>query len=80
MGFHLSAGALNQAALARDRARAAAVCWIAAAGAFVAWMFTDAIAGVVLRAEVGYAGATGVLALCLAVLYRRGSAARRAAG
>ena len=80
MGFHLSAGALNQAALARDRARAAAVCWIAAAGAFVAWMLTDAIAGVVLRAEVGYAGATGVLALCLAVLYRRGSAERRAAG
>ena len=60
MGFHLSAGALNQAALARDRARAAAVCWIAVAGAFVAWMLTDAIAGVVLRAEVGYAGATGV--------------------
>jgi O-antigen/teichoic acid export membrane protein len=76
MGFHLTAGALNQAALARNHARAAAGCWIVAAAAFVAWMLSGAIAGQVLRAEVGYAGATGLLALSLAVLYRRGSAER----
>ena len=28
MGLHLSAGTLNQAALARDHARAAAACWL----------------------------------------------------
>ena len=32
MGLHLASGALNQAALARDRARAAALCWLLAAG------------------------------------------------
>ncbi len=31
MGLHLTSGALNQAALARDRARAAAACWVLAA-------------------------------------------------
>ncbi len=31
MGLHLVSGALNQAALARDRARAAAACWLLAA-------------------------------------------------
>ncbi len=38
MGLHLTSGALNQAALARDRARAAAGCWLLAAVAFVVWM------------------------------------------
>jgi O-antigen/teichoic acid export membrane protein len=76
MGFHLTAGTLNQAALARDRARAASVCWLAAAGLFLAWMLTDVISGQLLRAEIGYAGATGLLALALTALYRRGSAAR----
>jgi O-antigen/teichoic acid export membrane protein len=75
MGFHLAAGTLNQAALARDQARAAALCWIGAAIVFLAWMITPAISGQVLRAEVGYAGATALLALTLAVLYRRGAAA-----
>ena len=35
MGLHLTSGALNQAALARDRARAAAGCWLLAAVVFV---------------------------------------------
>src|SRR4051794_24248232 len=43
MGLHLTSGALNQAALARDRARAAAACWLLAAAVFVGWMFTPAI-------------------------------------
>jgi O-antigen/teichoic acid export membrane protein len=73
MGLHLTSGALNQAALARDRARAAAACWGFAAALFIAWMLTPAISEEVLRAEIGYAGATAVLALALALLYRSGT-------
>ncbi len=73
MGLHLTSGALNQAALARDRARAAAACWLLAAAVFVAWMFTPAISEQVLRVEVGYAGAAGLLAAALTLLYRRGT-------
>jgi O-antigen/teichoic acid export membrane protein len=75
MGLHLTSGALNQAALARDRARAAAGCWMCAAIAFLVWMLLAPIGEQLLRAEVGYAGATALLALLLAALYRRGSAA-----
>jgi O-antigen/teichoic acid export membrane protein len=73
MGLHLTSGALNQAALARDRARAAAACWMLAAALFVAWMLVPAISEQLLRAEVGYAGATAVLALALTALYRQGT-------
>jgi O-antigen/teichoic acid export membrane protein len=75
MGLHLSAGALNQAALARDRARAAAGCWVCAALVFLAWMLLSPVGEQLLRAEIGYAGATALLALGLAALYRRGSRA-----
>jgi O-antigen/teichoic acid export membrane protein len=73
MGLHLCSGALNQAALARDRARAAAACWLLAAALFVAWMLLPAISEQLLRAEVGYAGATAVLAIALTALYRQGN-------
>ncbi len=73
MGLHLASGALNQAALARDRARAAAGCWGCAAVAFVVWMFASPISEQLLRAELGYAGATALLAALLATLYRRGT-------
>jgi O-antigen/teichoic acid export membrane protein len=73
MGLHLTSGALNQAALARDRARAAAGCWALAAIVFVVWMVIPAIGNQVLRAEIGYAGATGLLACALALLYRQGT-------
>jgi O-antigen/teichoic acid export membrane protein len=73
MGLHLCSGALNQAALARDRARAAAGCWLLAAALFVVWMLLPAISEQLLRAEIGYAGATAVLALALTVLYRQGT-------
>jgi O-antigen/teichoic acid export membrane protein len=73
MGLHLTSGALNQAALARDRARAAAGCRLLAAAAFVGWMLLPAISEQLLRAEVGYAGATALLALALTLLYRRGT-------
>jgi len=74
MGMHLTSGALNQAALARDQARSAAACWIVAAIAFVIWMVIPAISEEVLRTEIGYAGATGLLAVLLTLLYRRGTA------
>ena len=74
MGFHLCSGALNQAALARNRARAAATCWLLAACIFIVWMLSSVVGEEVLRAEIGYAGATAALAGFLFVLYRRGSA------
>jgi O-antigen/teichoic acid export membrane protein len=75
MGLHLTSGALNQAALARDRARAAAGCWGCAAAAFLVWMLSAPVGEQLLRAEIGYAGATALLAALLGVLYRRGTAA-----
>jgi O-antigen/teichoic acid export membrane protein len=76
MGLHLTSGALNQAALARDRARAAAGCWLLAAVAFLTWMLIPAISDQLLRAEVGYAGATALLTAALALLYRQGTQGR----
>ena len=73
MGLHLTSGALNQAALARDRARAAAGCWMCAAVVFLVWMLSSPVSEQLLRAEIGYAGATALLALLLGALYRRGS-------
>jgi O-antigen/teichoic acid export membrane protein len=73
MGLHLCSGALNQAALARDRAGAAAGCWLAAAALFLAWMLAPAVSDQLLRAEIGYAGGTAVLAASLALLYRSGT-------
>ena len=71
MGFHLAAGTLNQAALARDRAGTAAIAWLLAAAVFLAWMFADVIDDELLRAEVGYLGAASLLCALLAVVYRR---------
>ena len=73
MGFHLCSGALNQAALARNRARAAAVCWLAAACAFIVWMLSPVVGEEVLRAEIGYVAGTALLAVLLLLLYRRGT-------
>ncbi len=73
MGFHLASGTLNQAALARNRARAAAGCWGTAAVVFLAWMFTPLVSEQLLRSEIGYTLATLLLALMLALLYRRGT-------
>ena len=79
MGLHLTSGALNQAALARDRARAAACCWLGAAAVFVVWMLTSVVSDQLLRMEIGYAGATALLAGALTLLYRQGLSGRRAA-
>jgi O-antigen/teichoic acid export membrane protein len=72
MGFHLVAGTLNQAALARGQALGAALAWLACAGAFVAWMLSPAIGDQLLRAEVGYCCATALLAALLGLVYRTG--------
>jgi len=71
MGFHLMAGTLNQAALARDRAGGAAAAWLLTALAFVGWLLAPVIDDELLRAEVGYLGAAALLCACLTILYRR---------
>ncbi|HWE12637.1 MAG TPA: hypothetical protein VG365_03950 [Solirubrobacteraceae bacterium] len=81
MGLHLVAGTLNQAALARGRARWAAGSWLTAAAVFVIFVVTGPSQGhaAVNRVEFGYFGATAVLAALLWVLYRRGPAPARPA-
>ena len=76
MGLHLMAGTLNQAALARGRARAAAVCWLVSAALFVIFVATSSGHGTseVTRVEVGYFGATLILSGLLWLVYRRGPA------
>jgi O-antigen/teichoic acid export membrane protein len=71
MGFHLMAGTLNQAALARDDAGRAAAAWLLAALAFVGWLVAPVIDDELLRAEVGYLGAAALLCTLLAFVYRR---------
>jgi O-antigen/teichoic acid export membrane protein len=70
MGFHLAAGTLNQAALARGRASAAAASWLGCAGLFVAWMALAPVDDDLARAQAGYAAATAVLCLTLWALER----------
>jgi O-antigen/teichoic acid export membrane protein len=75
MGLHLTAGTLNQAALARGRAHQAAAGWLIAAAAFVIWMVLPVVGDELVRAEVGYAGAATLLCGLLYLLYRRPPAA-----
>ena len=72
MGLHLIAGTLNQSALARGRAPGACTAWLVSAGAFVAFMLSPLVSDQLVRAEVGYSGATALLVALLAVVYRRG--------
>ncbi len=72
MGFHLMAGTLNQAALAREQAGAAAAAWLLSAGLFVAFMLSPLVDDQLLRAEAGYFGATALLCALLVGVYRRG--------
>jgi O-antigen/teichoic acid export membrane protein len=72
MGLHLISGTLNQAALARGRARLAALAWLLSAGLFVALMVSPTISNQVTRVEVGYFTSTLVLCGLLWALYRRG--------
>jgi O-antigen/teichoic acid export membrane protein len=74
MGLHLVSGTLNQAALARGRARLAAIAWLIAAALFVVFIALPTISGEVTRVEVGYFLATAVLCLLLWGVYRQGPA------
>jgi len=71
MGFHLIAGTLNQAALARNRASLAAAAWLLSGALFVGWMLSPIVSSEVLRVETGYFGATFILSGLLLALYRR---------
>jgi len=70
MGLYLAAATLNQALLARDRARQACACWLSSALAFVAFLLVPGFDDRVLQVEAGYVG--GALLLCglLYALYR----------
>ena len=70
MGWHLVAGTLNQAALVRGRSGAAAVAWLIAAALFIVWCVAEIVEDAVLRAELGYFGATALLVLMLTLIYR----------
>jgi O-antigen/teichoic acid export membrane protein len=74
MGLHLTAGTLNQAALARGRAPLAAVAWLISAALFVAFMLSEAISNQVTRVEVSYFTAALILCGLLWAIYRRGAA------
>jgi O-antigen/teichoic acid export membrane protein len=80
MGLHLTAGTLNQAALARGRAPLAAVAWLTSAALFVAFMLSEAISNQVTRVEVSYFTAALILCGLLWVIYRRGPAPAPQAG
>jgi len=80
MGLHLASGTLNQAALARGRARLASISWLCAAALFVAFVATRTIPSEVTRVEVGYFGATLVLCGLLCAVYRLGTAASGSGG
>ena len=76
MGLHLISGTLNQAALARGRARLASAAWLTSAALFVLFVTTAHYQGgvhagaEVTRVEVGYFLATAVLCLLLWGIYR----------
>jgi O-antigen/teichoic acid export membrane protein len=74
MGFHLAAGTLNQAALARGRAAWAAAAWLAAAALFLGWLALTPLHDALLAVEVGYAGSTALLSAALWAIERSGSA------
>ncbi len=69
MGFYLSSGALNQAALARGQARFAAGCWVTAAVTFLVWNLLPVL-NEFRRVEVGFVGCAALLCGLLYLLYR----------
>jgi O-antigen/teichoic acid export membrane protein len=70
MGFHLTAGTLNQAALARDRAALAAAAWLGTAALFLVWLLASPLDDQLLEVEVGYCATTTMLALALWLIER----------
>jgi O-antigen/teichoic acid export membrane protein len=76
MGFHLTAGTLNQAALARGRAAWAAGAWLATAALFLGWLALSPLHDELLAVETGYAASTAGLAAALWWIERTGSTVR----
>jgi O-antigen/teichoic acid export membrane protein len=70
MGFHLTAGTLNQAALARRRGAWAAAAWLGAAVLFLVWLLLSPLGDPLLEVEVGYCATTALLALALWLIER----------
>jgi O-antigen/teichoic acid export membrane protein len=70
MGFHLTAGTLNQAALARGRAAHAAASWLACAALFLGWLLLSGLDDPLLEVQVGYAATTAALAGALWLIER----------
>ncbi|OLE35400.1 MAG: hypothetical protein AUG48_10705 [Actinobacteria bacterium 13_1_20CM_3_68_9] len=70
MGFYLSSGTLNQAALAQGQVRRAAICWVGCALGFIGWNLLPVL-DEFRRVEVGFAGAAAALCGLLYLLYRR---------
>jgi O-antigen/teichoic acid export membrane protein len=70
MGFHLTAGTLNQAALARGRAAWAAAAWLGAAAVFLLWLLPSPLDDPLLEVEVGYCATTALLAGALWLIER----------
>jgi O-antigen/teichoic acid export membrane protein len=71
MGAHLTAGTLNQAALARGHAWPAAACWLVAGAVFVVWMLLGPIDDALTNAEVGYTACAFLLCGLLSRVYAR---------
>jgi O-antigen/teichoic acid export membrane protein len=76
MGLYLCGATLNQAALAVGKAKAAAVCWIASAAAYVVFLLIPGWSDRVLQLEVGFLVGSAVLCSLLFALYRRSSRSR----
>jgi hypothetical protein len=71
MGLYLVGATLNQAALARGRAPAAAACWLAAATAYVVFLLIPGWDDRVLQLEIGFLAGAALLCGLLYGLYRR---------
>jgi hypothetical protein len=78
MGFHLTSGTLNQAALARGRTALAAAAWSGCAALFLGWMALSPLDDPLWDVQAGYPATTALLALTLWLIERSG--ARRAPG
>jgi O-antigen/teichoic acid export membrane protein len=72
MGFHLTAGTLNQAALARGRGAWAAGAWLGAAALFLLWLLPSPLDDPLLEVELGYCATTALLAGALWLIERGG--------
>jgi O-antigen/teichoic acid export membrane protein len=70
MGFHLTAGTLNQAALARGRAAHAAAAWLACAALFLGWLLLSGLDDPLLEVQIGYAATTAALVGALWLIER----------